>query len=134
MVSHWWNGYKISLKTGDIVKDSSQTEFEIEIDPREFEIAENIFIKLGFTEIQRTEQRRINYVYGGVEFAIKWSVDWGYHFEMEIMVGDESEVDESRHILHSLASRLNLQVMSEEEFGRRCREIDRRYELEKSEE
>ena len=51
---------KISLKTGDIVKDSSQTEFEIDINPSEFEAAENIFIKLGFTQIQRTEQRRIN--------------------------------------------------------------------------
>lgn len=121
------NKAKISLKTGDIVLDNSQTEFEIEIDPSEFAIAENIFIKLGFNQIQHTEQKRINYDYEEVEFAIKWSVDWGYHFEMEKMVSNESEVGEARETLHKLATKLDLEVMSEEEFGRRCKEIDNKY-------
>ena len=123
------NKAKICLKTGDIAKASSQTEFEIDIEPSQFAVAENIFLQLGYTQIQHTEQKRINYVYEGVEFAIKWSVDFGYHFEMEVMVGAESEVASARDILHSLAARLDLQVMSSDEFGARCREIDLRYEL-----
>jgi predicted adenylyl cyclase CyaB len=118
---------KISLKMGDIVKDASQTEYEIDIKPSEFNLAEQIFLNLGFDQIQHTEQKRINYSYAGVEFAIKWSVDWGYHFEMEKMLSNEDSVDEARNELNELAKQLNLTVMSEEEFGRRCAEIDAKY-------
>lgn len=118
---------KISLKTGDIVKDSSQTEYEVDIKPEEFDIAEKIFLNLGFDQIQHTEQKRINYTYKGVEFAVKWSIDWGYHFEMEKMVSSEEDVEKARKELMQMAQDLNLSVMSEEEFGRRCAEIDAKY-------
>ena len=118
---------KISLKVGDIVKDLSQKEFEITIEPKDFDIAEKIFYNLGFTQIQHTEQKRINYNYKNCEFAVKWSVDWGYHFEIEQMVELESEVEQSNQKLLSLAKELDLTLMSEAEFGKRCAEIDEKY-------
>ena len=121
------NTAKISLKIGDIVKDISQTEYEVSIDPVDFNITEEIFKNLGFNQIQHTEQKRINYNYLGIEFAIKWSIDWGFHFEMEKMTSNQNEVESIRLELEQLASNLKLTVMTEEEFGKRCLEIDAKY-------
>ena len=36
-------------------------------------------------------QKRENFILDGVEVALKWSEDWGHHFELECMIEDAKE-------------------------------------------
>lgn len=120
---------KIALKMGDIVKDDAQTEYEIFFTLEQYDIAVNIFKNLGFNDIQITTQKRVNYMYKGASFSIKWSKDWGYHFEIDTVINEEQSIDDTKKKLLKLARSLNLSIMNEEEFGRRCAEIDAKHAL-----
>ena len=121
------NVTKIALKLGDIVKDSSQREYELFFSLDQYDTAINIFKHLGFNNIQYTIQKRVNYEYKGASFAVKWSEDWGYHFEIEKVISDEREVNFTRKSLTALAQELKLTLMDEKEFEKRCKEIDARH-------
>ena len=121
------NKAKIALKVGDIVKDKSQIEYELFFTPDQYETAISLFKNLGFTEIQYTSQKRTDYDYDFCTISVKWSEDWGYHYEIDTVITDESEVYSTRQYLLDVANRLGLKVMDENEFGRRCAEIDRKH-------
>lgn len=94
----------------------SAEEIEIPIQGFDYEKAIRIFEELGFNKYNRTEQKRTNYIYKGIEIAIKWSKDWSYHFEMEKVVERESEVEQAQNDLEQLAKELSLTPMSEDEI------------------
>lgn len=118
---------KIALKVGDIVKDTSQKEFELNIQPEQYELAIDLLKNLGFNKLQYTEQKRINYNFKDVEIAVKWSEDWGFHFEIDKVISENENDAETKTYLESISTELGLNLMSEEEFGRKCEEIDKKY-------
>lgn len=62
-------------------------------------------------------QKRTNYEYQGVEVALKWSEDWGYHVEFEIMIPGLSERESADARIHEAAVALSVPLMTEEEVA-----------------
>ena len=62
-------------------------------------------------------QKRTNYEYRGVEIALKWSEDWGYHAELEIMIPDLSEKEVADARITEVAKNLSISLMTEEEIS-----------------
>ena len=60
-------------------------------------------------------QKRTNYEYKGVEISLKWSEDWGYHAEFEIMVSDLSEKVSADIHIAEVAKDLSVTLMTEQE-------------------
>lgn len=71
---------------------------------------------MGFGTYKRSNQFRKNYLYQGVEIALKCSQDWGYHFEMEKIVQENSQIKHVETELHVIAKELGLKPMSEEQI------------------
>jgi len=118
---------KIALKVGNFVKEISQKEYEVFIDPNQFDIAVDVFKNLGFDKIQNTEQKRINYKYKGCEIAIKWSPDWSYHFEMDKVIAESENQSQVREELIKIATELGLKIMSDKEFAEFVEKIDKKH-------
>lgn len=106
---------KIAFKNAHESAKSAE-EIEIPIQGDDYEKIIRIFEELGFNKYNRTEQKRTNYIYKEVEIAIKWSRDWSYHFEMEKVVEQESEVEQAQSELNQLAKELGLIPMTENEI------------------
>lgn len=123
------NTAKIALKTGQISK-GGQKEYEIEIKPDAFEEAVDLFKELGFKDIQRTSQKRVDYKYRNwCEISLKWSKDWGYHFEIEKVISKNELMGKTRKKLMEIAKELGLNVISEDEFMEFAAKVDEKYRL-----
>ena len=107
---------KITLKLNKIGLGSDFEEIEIPIDPTEVEKSLKIFKSLNFTEVQESFQKRHNFEYKGVELAVKYSDNWGYHVELEILITDRAQQNEAEKQIHSIAKELELKIMSDEEL------------------
>ena len=83
---------KIVLKLNKIGKGSDFEETEILIDQNDVEKSVGFFTSLGLNEMQRSFQKRHNYLYKEIEFALKYSDTWGYHLELEKMVYDKKDI------------------------------------------
>lgn len=118
---------KIAYKKGDIATNASQEEIEIAISSLDFDVAVQMFQALGFERIQRTSQRRFNAAIGGSDLSLKWSEDWGYHFEIERMVNEESEVPEALTALQDQCVTLGIEPLSENEFSEFCASVEARH-------
>lgn len=75
------NTAKVTLKLQEVGDGSGGKEFEYEIPVESVDTAKEIFEILGFTERIDSFQKRHNFIYDGVEFAVKYSEDWSYHIE-----------------------------------------------------
>ncbi|MEP7103317.1 MAG: CYTH domain-containing protein [Candidatus Dojkabacteria bacterium] len=92
-------------------------ELSIPINPEDFEGTVRIFTELGYTNVQRSNQKRTNYLYKDVIIALKYSEDWKYHFEIERIIKPEERGDIVRDTMESIATELGLIVMSSEEIN-----------------
>ena len=107
---------KIAYKSGDIVRSKGQTEIEIDIPYENYDSAIAMFKMLGLNTTQTTQQIRFNLMVQDVEIAMKWSEDWGYHFEVEKMVKREADVDMAQRQLADFCKEHGLTPLSDEEF------------------
>lgn len=120
---------KIVIKLNRLGRGSSDfEEIEIPINPSDFEKAVKLFSALPFDQIQNSYQKRHNYKYKGVELALKYTESWGYHMELEIVVDDISRKKEAEEKIKSVADKLGIRVMTEEEITEFARRIDEQYE------
>ncbi len=119
---------KIVLKTTRVGKGGHDTEeVEISIAPTDFESATRIFKALAFEQVQHSFQQRRNYMYKGVEIALKYSESWGYHIELEKMINDKTEQAKAEKLLHAIAEELGIKPMSPEEQKEVAAQIDKSY-------
>lgn len=95
---------------------SSFQELEVPFDDSAFEAMKELCkaVSLPDQVIEGT-QKRTNYVLDGVEIALKWSEDWGYHAEFEIMITSLSEKEEADAKIHAVAENLGITLMTDEE-------------------
>lgn len=121
------NTAKIVLKLSRIGQGSGFDETEIPIQPADYEKAVEMFKHLGFSDIQNTFQKRHNYMYKGVELALKYSNTWGYHLELEIVVHEESEKDDAEKKILEIAKELDVHILSDAELAEFTKKVDEDY-------
>lgn len=109
---------KLSLKLNTLGAGSSFQEFEVPFPEESFETMKSICDNISTPEQVITgTQKRTNYEYQGVEIALKWSEDWGYHAEFEIMIPDLSEKKVADARIVKIAETLSVSLMTEEEVA-----------------
>jgi|WetSurSiteA1Bulk_404760.scaffolds.fasta_scaffold21394_2 adenylate cyclase class IV len=109
------NKAEISYKFGDESKNILE-EFEIPIARSAVEKTIKIFQHLGLVDINVVQQKRVNFLYKGVEFSIKDTPDFGPHFEAETMATNQEDAANKRKTLVKLCKLLDLQILSEQEI------------------
>ncbi|PIR40043.1 MAG: hypothetical protein COV33_01720 [Candidatus Zambryskibacteria bacterium CG10_big_fil_rev_8_21_14_0_10_34_34] len=108
---------KISLKMNKIGTGSVFPETEVFFLEDDFDK-----IKLIIGEIAKPDkvmegiQKRKNFIYKDCEFAIKWSKEWNYHFEIEILVKNKNEVNNAEKKLEIIAEELGIKILTENEL------------------
>ena len=109
---------KITGKLTRIGHGSNFEEIEIPINQSDVGKAVRLLKKFGFADVHNTYQKRHNYLYKGIEIAVKYSKVWGYHAEFEIMISDLKEKTNADKKIQSLAKQLEIRLMTEDELKR----------------
>lgn len=109
------NKAKLALKPRELGADFSH-EIEVHFNLEEADAAERMMDVLlaGRTKLP-TAQKRHDYMLDGVEIAAKYSDDWGYHAELEVMVEGEADVDDALLKIERVATILGVMTMTKEE-------------------
>lgn len=107
---------KIVLKLNKIGKGSDFEEMEVPINQEHFEMVAKIFIALKTGDYMHSFQKRHNYLYKGVELALKWSEIWGHHLELEIVITSLSQKSEAEDTIFAIAKELGITIMTDEEL------------------
>ena len=119
---------KITLKLNKIGFGSSFEEIEYYIDEKDTEKAVKMFNALGHDDLHEPQVLRKNFEYKGIEFAIKYSQSWGYHMELEIVVGSKEEEKEAEERMRKVADELNIQIMTDEELFAFTQALEKDYD------
>ena len=69
-------------------------------------------------------QKRNNYLYKGVEIALKFSQHWQYHLELELVVDDENKKNEAENKIREVAKKLDIHLLTEEELEEIVKKIE----------
>jgi len=121
------------LKLNKIGQGSDFEELEIPIAQRDVNKAVKMFTALGVSDnIMRSFQKRHNYLYKGVELALKYSDVWGYHLELEILLNDISEKQKAENKIKVVAKELNIRLMTEQELTDFTQKAEQAYRNQKS--
>jgi adenylate cyclase class IV len=116
---------KIVLKSGHIGSSHALKEWEIKISPSDFETTVELFsYLLSDSKKIRSHQTRHNYLYQGVEIAVKYSEEWQYHVEMEIIINDNKEKTSGEEKIKKLAQELGIKLMTNEEVKNFAKKIE----------
>ena len=77
----------------------------------------NIFSELSLDcQLIESYQKRNNYLYKGVEIALKYSNHWGFHIELEIVIDDIKLKKDAEKKIHAVAKELNIKLMNDVEL------------------
>ena len=116
---------KISLKMNKIGEGSIFPETEVFFSKDDFNKIKHILEKIAKPDmVMEGIQKRKNFMYKGCEFAIKWSKEWKYHFEIEIVVNHENEVSDAEHKLNEIAKELEIKILTETELKEFTKKIE----------
>lgn len=107
---------KVVLKLNKIGKGSDFEEIEVPIAQKDFEKTAKIFVDVLTCDSMHSFQKRHNYFYKGVELALKWSEIWGYHLELEVVVGDPQLKEEAEKKMFAVAEELGVIIMTDAEL------------------
>lgn len=118
---------KITLKLARIGHGSSFEEIEFPIAEKDVEKAVRLFEELGHKYLVEPTILRRDFLYKGVEIAIKYSKTWGYHLELEIMIGSKSEERSAEMRIRAVAKELGIKVMNDEELQALTGKIEATY-------
>ncbi len=119
---------KMTLKLNRPGRGSSDfEEIEYPIDQVYFDKAVELMSNLPFKEIQNSYQKRHNYLYKGVELALKFTQTWGYHLELEIVVDDKANQKDAEKKIGDVAKELGVQILSEKDLDKITKRIDAEY-------
>lgn len=118
---------KIVLKLTKIGHGSDFEEIEIPIAPKDADQVADIFKILGFTDVHKSFQKRQNFIYKGVELAIKYSKVWRHHVELEIMIDDMSRKAGAEEKIKAVAKELGLRLMSQKELKEFTEQVEEEF-------
>ena len=119
---------QIVLKLNKIGKDSDFEEIEIPIVQKFVNQAVKIFKLLEITDnIIRSFQNRHNYFYKGVNVALKYSDEWGYHLEFDVVVNSKNKKTAVEKRIKKIANELRVKLMTNKELAEFTRKAEARY-------
>jgi adenylate cyclase class IV len=119
---------KITLKLNKIGKGSDFEEIEIPINQKDINGAVKLFSQIGSHEsVIRSYQQRHNYLYKGVEIALKYSKNWGYHLELEVVIINKKKRQAAERLIFTVAKELDVKLMTEEELVSFVEKIEIKY-------
>lgn len=119
---------KMTLKLNRPGRGSADfEEIEFPIEPVHFDKAVELMRNLPFDEVQNSYQERHNYLFKGVELALKYTQTWGYHLELEIVVSDKAGQKDAEVKINEVAKELGVHLLSEEELDEITKRIDAEY-------
>jgi len=108
---------KIVLKLNKIGQGSDFEEIEIPISSSEVTKAVKIFSSLNLdADLMESFQKRHNYLYKGVEAALKYSEHWGYHLELEVLIDNFSQKETAEARIRQIAQELDVHLMTDQEL------------------
>ncbi len=122
---------KIVLKLNKIGKGSIFEEIEIPINSGDFDKATRLFVALETGEYMHSFQKRHNYLYKGVELALKWSETWGYHLELEIVMDDAEGKGDAERKISAVAEELGIKTMTDQELSEFTQAAEAEYKKQK---
>ena len=126
------NNAKLVLKLNKIGKGSDFEEMEIPIERESINDFVKVLTTLGFTDnIMHSFQKRQNYIYKGVEIALKYSEVWGYHLELEVMIIDIKEKEQAEKKLRKVASDLNVKLVGDKELAEFTKKAEEKHNKQK---
>lgn len=119
---------KVVLKLNKIGEGSNFEEIEIPLHIDEADRMADLFQTLELpAQLIHNDQKRQNFIYKDVEIAVKYSIDWGYHAELEIMINDLVEKETAEDKIRKVAEELGLRLMTDEEQLELTRSIEAKY-------
>jgi predicted adenylyl cyclase CyaB len=107
---------KITLKLTKIGNGSSFEEIEFPIAKEDIGKSVRLFEELGHKYLVEPTILRHDYMYKGVEIAVKYSKTWGYHLELEVMVKSKDKESTAEKKIRAVAEELGVRVMDDEEL------------------
>lgn len=108
---------EIVLKLNKIGRGSDFQELTAKIPPEEINTLLRILKNLDiYSSIIESFQKRHNYLYKNVEIALKYSKEWGYHAELEIVVNNLKNKNEAEDKIKLIADELKIKLMTDEEL------------------
>ncbi len=118
---------KVSLKMNKLGDGISTLETEVVFNQEDFSKMKYIFDTVGQApQIIEGLQKRKNYIYKECEIAVKWSKDYGYHFEIEKVTDEKENVDALEKEIDIVVKELGLVSMTNDEvkeFQRKIEEV-----------
>jgi adenylate cyclase class IV len=112
---------KITLKDSKIGQGAAFGETEFPIARGDVPKAVQLFAALGFEDDRHEAFNfRRNFLFRGVEIAVKWSEAWGYHAEFERVLPDDAPAaarDEATTEIIDVAAELGVTLMTEDELA-----------------
>ena len=89
----------------------------------------DMLMHLGYTKINKVQQKRTNYSYKWAEISLKYTKDWWYHFEIESTTDKIEEADSIKKKLLIICSSLNIIPMTPTQIKEKILEINAKHGL-----
>ncbi len=116
---------KVSLKMNKLGDAVAVEEYEIPFEQDKFTEMKMIFGAIvSPKQIIEGKQLRRNFSYKGCEIAMKWSKDYGYHIEIEIVTEDKDKVEVFEATLDTVLLELGIIAMSNDEIKEYQRKVE----------
>jgi adenylate cyclase class IV len=120
---------EIVFKANKIGKGSDFKETHISINQKDAIKTVETFKAFKITgNIMRSFQKRHNYLYKGVEIALKYSEHWGYHLELEIMINSLKNKPKAEEKIKRAADELGVCLMTDKELKKFTRKAEKEYQ------
>lgn len=110
------NKVEVVLKLNRIGKGSHFEEIDIPIEKENLKKWIVLFKQFNTLKMIRSFQKRKNFLYKGVEISLKYSKNWGYHAELEIVINNIKKKKQTTQRIKDVAKELNIKLMSEKEL------------------
>ena len=89
---------------------------EIPIGQENFEKTAKVFSNLNLGDFMHSFQKRHNFLYKGVELALKWSEIWKHHLELEIVINNSIDKNKAEKDILAIAEELGVKIMTDKEL------------------
>lgn len=123
---------KITLKLTKIGRGTHFEEIEFFIEEGAIDSAVALFSGLGYRYLYEPKILRHDFLYKGVEIALKYSKTWGYHTELEILINILKDKKVSDKKIRDVAGELGVDIMTEQELRDFTGNIEKTYKNPKS--
>lgn len=107
---------KIAWKSGGNDGSAQRREIELPFDARNFDTARQIIAAIApQAQVFETVQRRHDYSLDGVGIALKYSDDWKYHVEFDMVINDSAKAEEAGRLIEEMAAKLGVTLLTADE-------------------